>query len=210
MRKELCAAIGLAFCCLAASDVPQPQAMKSIENKREQAIAQARRVYQQAVLAAERQCVAEYQQAAQTAAKGGNIDLVAALAGAKKMAEKRLEEAQANINGRSFTIYADKDWQPTIDVKKGQKITAQAEGRWCGNVVEGLTATCGPEGMLPLGEHVEWWYLEASVAGGVPVRVNASKAWQADTSGQLCFRMGDSIHSDNSGSVTVRLTVQPE
>ena len=110
MRKELCAVIGLALCCLAASDVPQPEAVKPIENKRKLAMVDALRVYQQAVLVAERQCVNDYQQAARTAAKGGNIDLVAALVEGKKVADKRMEKAQFDVESQTAGIIISARW----------------------------------------------------------------------------------------------------
>jgi hypothetical protein len=86
--------------CLGAQE-HQPLAARQIEAKRDAAISQARKAYQQAVIAAERQCAADYQAAAANAMKVGNAELVAALAAGKKEAEKRVEEASGRLSAQT-------------------------------------------------------------------------------------------------------------
>ena len=85
---------GLAF----AQGPDKPQQIQAVE-KRDNAVAVARKSYLKAVMQAERQCVQELSAAIANAGKNGNSDAVTVLAEAKKAAEGRFEQAKAEAEG---------------------------------------------------------------------------------------------------------------
>ena len=97
MRMRFIGLAAVVVMCLAAGEVQSP-AVRSIENRREAAIAQAKKVYQASVMAAEKQCLADYQVSIAAANKAGNVEAVTALVLAKREAEARYTQTSQGTN----------------------------------------------------------------------------------------------------------------
>lgn len=116
----------------------------------------------------------------------------------KLLAEKRLKVEKIASHSRPWLIYADKtEWQHTIKVKRGERITIKASGTW--NWGLGKTANCGPNGESDRG----FGWLECRIGGGRPFKVGEEISFIATAGGILSLRMKDDNCSDNSGCLKV-------
>lgn len=107
--------------------------------------------------------------------------------------------ADTKSKDTEWSIAAKDSWQPTIKVKRWQKIEISATGTWQWGAKQ--NATCGPEGLPNAG------WLECRIGNGPAVKVGKSVSIIADSDGTLQFQMNDPYRSDNSGGVTVRTAV---
>jgi hypothetical protein len=142
------------------------------------------------------------------------VDLRAAIKVATRNGDladaQALQEYLDKLVGRTYTFQIDaaKDWQPTIEVKKGQKISIEAEGEWCANTSEGAKATCTADGLMHPVLRKEVWYLEGRIGEGVAERLDTACEFVASEDGVLRLRMNDTDHSDNSGELYVTVSVR--
>ena len=166
-------------------------------DRRDAAVAYAQKVFLQASMVAEKQCILELQQAAVAAGKAGNTDMLLKIVEAKKAAEGRYEQAKDQLGGRRFCIHTEQDWQPTIPVKKGQILRITATGQWCPNVRDAVKLTMGADGE---GSSL---YLEGRIGDGPSFRVGSNFTGAVDREGGLALRVMDAVRDDNSGDLSV-------
>jgi hypothetical protein len=185
---------------------PKSPAARAIVEKHDAAVKKAELAYKQAIHLADKQEAAEAEVAIRAAMNHQDLNAVEELNQIKKAAAEREAEDLTKLDGRAqtFMIYANKDWQPTIQVKKGQKIAVTAEGKWCYNTDR--RRFCTADGYKDPAGQGAWGQLQACINGDDAFAVGSRSSFVCSTDGTLMFRMDDSIRSDNSGILTVSVT----
>jgi hypothetical protein len=174
----------------------RPRSAQAIEARSKYDVAQrkAKEAYQQAVKVAGNQYAADLQKALAMAVSKGDADEIVRIKGEVERVKVEGELA----GGKKFTIYANKDWQPTIEVKKGQTVRIEATGKW--KAGPGTPVAFGPDGITWEGK--KSFYLEGKDGGKVFI-VGEDLEYTSESDGMIYLRMHDQIFSDNSGAVTV-------
>lgn len=179
----------LAALCLVsltfAADPPRTKAGRSAIERYSAAKAKLDAEYQARFTGLQRQLAVDLRAAIKVATRNGDLEDAQAL-----------QEYLDKLVGRTYTFQIDaaKDWQPTIEVEKGQKIRVDAEGEWSGGV-----AYAGPDG------RVGSYYLEARI-GDQLFRVGRGADIDVHQDGTLEMRMHDDVFDDNEGAITVTVS----
>ena len=155
-------------------------------------------------MAAKDKLDAEYQAKVENATLTLRQELASALDNAARAG--RLEEANTirslidRVVGatRAFKIEAAKDWQPTIEVQKGQRIEIEVEGQWLTDASR-PTLSSDANG-LNVGKYYVM-YMEGRIGEGEAFRIGTSKTLDVPVSGMLQLRCYDPQRQDNAGSV---------
>ena len=112
----------------------------------------------------------------------------------------------SGINRDTFAVYANKDWQPTIDLKKGQTVMVKATGEWCIDPAH-PQQICGPDGVHP-GTADLFGSLCARVGSGRKVCVGSSGTVTAETNGVLELSIAGN-RAGSTGQASVSLAIAP-
>jgi len=167
-------------------DPPKSLAAKEAMRTLESAKRKAQQEYDQAVRAATSRAVKDLTAAEGAAARGGNQDEVARI-------KAVIDELTATSS--SFTIAADKPWQPTMHVHRGQQLRIKASGTWSYG-----WGPCGPGGVN--GQY----QLTGRIGSGQPFDIGESMTLKADADGDLSMQMKDAGLKDNSGELQVEIS----
>ena len=122
------------------------------------------------------------------------------------------------IISRPYTVYANRDWQNTgIVAHAGDTVSiVYLQGQWNawpgnypdsdGNGPQGIDTTCTCD--QPLAGYSTQGLI-GRIGSGAPFFVGDNKTLQAPSSGNVELRIDDDVLSDNTGSLQMRITIQP-
>jgi hypothetical protein len=209
MRKWIStAAVCLIALPLFGADAPpiHSEAGRAAVAKHDAAVKRAETAYKKALTDADRQEVADLEVALRHAMDTKQLDEANALNAEKKAAMDRMAGELGKVEARTFTIYANTDWQPTIQVQKGEKITVRAEGVWQWCVPRGAGGTCGPNGQIDPSQHKVLYYLVGRISQGEAFKIGSAAAFTAGDSGMLSMQMMDTGLDDNAGNLSVTIS----
>jgi hypothetical protein len=111
---------------------------------------------------------------------------------------------------KQFTVYANQEWQPGIEVKAGDTVTLEASGRWTVFFGGGQNYICGPEGRVfnegdpPAGD------LICRINEGPHQSVGNTHTFTVEEDGTLMFRISDASPHDNWGTAKVTIRIEPK
>lgn len=198
------------------SDVPRSPRAAAARKRHDDAAAKARQAYLSALIEADRQLIVDLDAAFDAAMQGKLLDEANRIDRAKKAAAALLKEHQAQLAAggeavgvaaggpRTFNIRADRPWQPTVEVRKGQKLKVTAKGTWCAWVGRRKDTTFGPDGLPGSGDH--YGGLQGRIGDGEPFFIGSSKTLTADRDGPLTMEMADKAKDDNDGALEVSVS----
>jgi hypothetical protein len=206
MRRLLTIGLVLALAGLAvAQDAPRSIAAQRAITRHDQAMRKAEQEYQRAAVAAKRELIAELEQAKAQAMAANQLDEANAIQGAIDEARRGLDSVLGKAQPQTFSIDATKDWQPTIEVNKGQTVTIRARGTWThfASVREPYDANGWPD---PRNNN-----RRGALFGRIGTQefpVGKSARFTAPADGLLELRMNDNDHHDNAGTLAVIIEVR--
>ncbi len=183
--------------------LPLPNSITALAaiNRARIAIRVARQKYQDAVAAARRQEVARLKIAEKHVMQRGNLkDAV--------LIQKWIAAVQPQIaHGLKFRIYATKNWQTTISLRKGESVTISASGRWS-TWGKHLRYACGPDGLNDPVNHIFHGYLEGKIGNGKPFKIGDYAHLRASQDGRLKMQMYNYTGNlaNDSGFLTVEVS----
>jgi hypothetical protein len=225
MRCSIPVVLTLAALCLAAksdkpdqkADAPKSRPAQAALAKRDKAVHAALANYWREVQKANRAAVTDLELALKAALKSENLDeanrikvaiadLKAELADVKQALAGKGTAAKAG-KAAKVVVPGNEAWTAAGEVRKGDVLVFTATGTWSYNVAEGKQAVVPPGGTLDKGEQRDLGYLQGRVGSSV-FKIGASAEIEVPEDGTLELGMLDSVHGDNSGSVTVVIKPQ--
>jgi hypothetical protein len=102
-----------------------------------------------------------------------------------------------------WAINAVDDWQPTVEIRAGQRVEITAKGTWSVYKIM-KEADRGPNGR----EGFAGGWLEGKVGDGKVIRIGERHNFVANSDGMLSFRINDTYREDNDGTLNVTITVK--
>lgn len=191
---------------------PRLPAVKNAIKQYEVAAEKARKEYLMALIDLDRRLITDMEGALKQVMQAGNLDeakrIEAAVLTAKETMGKHQDELRGKAKVQEFTIEAAKSWQPTIEVKKGQRVEVRASGTWNGAVDHGDKGISGPDGTRHPQHGRLTYYLEGKVGEGSAFKIGSRAEFTADTDGPLVMRMNDTNRPNNSGALSVAISVR--
>lgn len=184
--------------------IRHPAARKALA-RAEQDQRKAEQVYRQELTRIQRTLIGELEQAKADAMKRQMLDEANAIQQAIDAARQELDRLEGKPVVQTFEIDAAQSWQPTVEVRAGQRIEIAARGQWCGNTASRASRTFGPDGIENIAKPYGW--LEGKIGDGRAFRVGSSFSFVAEADGMLYLQMHDAIKSDNDGAISVRVRI---
>lgn len=199
---------------------PADPASRAAVLKYTQAVQQADEAARKAKLAAAKTFITALTKAKDAAMKSGNLE-------AANEAQALIDTAQAEVDaltpgeatpakadklpaGKFYTIEAAKEWQDTVEVKQGDKVTIKAGGEW---TYRKETPPFGPSGYTIDNSRSPHYYLEGRIGDGSPFAINDGLTLNIGLDGMLQMEMKNMRNAgpreDNTGEMKVTVQVQP-
>ncbi len=180
--------------------LPQSRAAKM---KYDNAMKKAYEVWRLAAMAADKQYILDLDEAKKAAMRSTNLEEANRVAAVTQDIDTHFRDLLKGPNPHNSTIvkvYAEKEWQPVIKVKKDQKLKIVVAGKWNINTKQ-TNGLCGPEGRQD-----GFGKLMGKLNDEGDFVVGAGCEWIADADGVLSMVCYDPLKFDNTGYVTVEIT----
>lgn len=188
-----------------STEIRHPTARKALI-RAQQETRKAEQVYRQALIRIHRDLVRELEQAKREAMQSHLLEEANAIQAAIDAARQELDRLEGKPVMQTFTIDAAQSWQPTIEVRAGQRVEIVARGRWTASK-NSPAFTSGPDGIPHPRTKVHSYYLEGRLAG-TTFPIGSKHTFIADTNGTLEMQQAETgSRDDNEGSVSVSIRI---
>ncbi len=182
-----------------------PAARKALE-RRDYAVRKAEQEYRRALAEAHRTLIADLETAKAAAMKANQLDEANAIQAAIDAAQADLDAAMGKAQTRTFEIDAARNWQPTVEVRAGQRVEIVSRGRWTA-AKSNPAFMSGPEGIPHPRTKVHSYYLEGRI-GSKQFPIGARTSFVVEEDGVLDMRQNETgSRDDNEGSVSVTVRI---
>lgn len=210
--------LGLSTACLQclASAPSEPQAdeamparVKGAKKRYEESLKEAQTAFLKAEMAAKTAYLRSIKSALAEATKAGQLEQAVAINKEKEKVELEMALIQRSIAGvtTTFKVAASRDWQPLMQVQKGDVLQIRATGVWCNDVGQRKRFTTNADGdpHRNVSDFIPNTPYSALIGrvGEQRFLVGSSATIHVQEDGKLEMRINDKGTDDNDGELMV-------